>query len=97
MEIKLAGVTFGDCQHNIKKWAGLGMSYRLHRELDNKFDPNAISVRFMNDHLGYIPKYLAKDLSVQLDNGKSMLAYFIKINDSFDREEKTLGMTVEVK
>ena len=60
MEIltKLAGVTFGDAQKNIKKFGCPDiLSYSLIREPDNPHDANAIRVTLCDIwFMGYIPK-----------------------------------------
>ena len=51
----LAGVTFNDCPAQIKKWGcdDIGV-FRLKREPDNPYDPDAIGIWFLNDRLGLL-------------------------------------------
>jgi hypothetical protein len=58
---KLAGVSFGDCQQNIKKWGydDIGF-FRLEREPENPHDPNAIGIWFLNDRLPGFNQLFAK-------------------------------------
>lgn len=42
---------------------------RLAREMDNKYDSNAVAVYFGDTHIGYIPKQLNADLAKLLDMG----------------------------
>jgi hypothetical protein len=67
---RLAGVSFGDCQANIKKWGCRDICYfKLEREPDNPHDPNAIGVWFLNDRLGYLQGPVAKKLAPLMDQG----------------------------
>lgn len=81
--IKLAGVTFGDAQENIKKFGCKDIgSFALVREPDNPHDPNAIRVALAGKFcLGYVPKEIAKKLAPEMDAGKSFIAFFVKRNE----------------
>ena len=59
--IKLTGVSYGDCQANIKKFGCPDTGfYALIREPDNPHDGQAISVSLGGVwHMGYIPGDLA--------------------------------------
>jgi len=91
---KLAGVTFGDAQENIKKFGCRDiLSYALVREPDNPFDPNAIKVTLFGIwFMGYVPKKLAKILAPVMDAGTDLTAYFDCLNKHPYRN--TVGMTV---
>ena len=94
--IKLAGVTIDDAQENIKKFGCKDIgSFALVREPDNPHDPNAIRVELAGLYLGYVPRYIAKDLAPQMDAGRNLIALFVSRNEHplFD----TLGLTVKIE
>ncbi len=84
---KVAGVTFEDRQKHIAELRG-GMALKLLREPDNPHDSNAICVvREIYDHksssttyakIGYIPKELARELSVLIDDYGYDYTAFVK-------------------
>ena len=94
---KLAGVQFGACQDNIKKYAGPGVGdFELVREQDNNYDKNAIKVAlFGHFELGYIPRPIAKELAPLMDNGRCFVAEYQFRNGSpyYD----TVGLSVMIK
>jgi hypothetical protein len=92
---KLKGVSFGDTQENIKKFgcSDIG-SYALVREPENPYDPNAVSVRLGNIHMGYLPKSISQKLAPLMDNGRRFLAEFVSLNEFPPHE--TIGLTVRV-
>jgi HIRAN domain len=93
---KLAGVSFGSAQKNIKMFGSRDiMTYALIREPENKHDPNAIKVCLFDIFfLGYVPKHIAKNLAPLIDSGKTFLAIFVQRNESSYHEE--VGMTVKI-
>jgi len=92
---KLAGVTFGDCQKNINKWGYADIGYFwLEREPDNPHDPNAISVWFLNDCLGYLQKTVAKKLAPIMDAGTKLTAKFVCRNEF--GPDSIVGLTVKI-
>lgn len=93
---RLTGVTFDDAQENINKFGGPGLcAYDLIREPDNPHDPNAIRVAlFGGIFLGYIPKYIAKNLATMMDEGRIFVAEFYRLNKSPVHE--TVGITVRI-
>ena len=92
---KLAGVTFGDCQKNINKWGYADIGYFwLEREPDNPHDPNAISVWFLNDRLGYLQKPVAKKLASVMDSGTKLTARFVSRNEF--GPDSIVGLTVQI-
>ena len=93
---KLAGVSFGDTQKNIKEFGceDIG-SYALIREPNNPYDPNAIKVSLFDIWpMGYIPGDLAKELAPLMDEGRSFLAEFVCRNEypPFER----VGLTMRI-
>ena len=93
---KLAGVTFGQAQLNIKQWgcADIG-TYALMREPDNPYDPNAIRVSLFGIHdMGYLPKIVAMQLASLMDAGRSFLAEFVHINEF--PPYKRVGLTIRI-
>jgi len=94
---KLAGVQFGACQDNIKKYAGPGVGdFELVREQDNNYDKNAIKVAlFGHFELGYIPRPIAKELAPLMDNGRCFIAEYQFRNQSPYHD--LVGLTVKLK
>ena len=93
---KLAGVTFGQAQHNIKQWgcADIG-TYALIREPDNPYDSNAIRVSLFGIHdMGYLPKIVAMQLASLMDADRSFLAEFVRINEF--PPHKRVGLTIRI-
>jgi len=93
---KLAGVTFKDAQENINKYGIPNLiDCDLIREPENPSDPNAIKVViFGNRFMGYVPKHIAGSLAPMMDNGRSFVAEFYRLNKS--PIHKTVGLTVRI-
>jgi hypothetical protein len=94
--VRLSGVTFDDAQQNINQFgcADIG-SYALIREPDNPHDPNAIAVSLGGLwHMGYVPKYIVKDLAPLMDEGRTFLAMFVRRNEH--PTEELIGLTVKI-
>ena len=93
---KLAGVSFGHAQENIRKFGCKDIgSYALIREPDNSYDPNAIKVSLFDIwFVGYVPKYIAKELAQLMDEGRTFLAEFICRNEYPPHER--VGLTVRI-
>jgi hypothetical protein len=93
---KLAGVSYGDCQNNIKQFGCPDTGYYiLIRETDNPHDSNAIAVSLCGCwQMGYIPSGLAKDLAPMMDAGKVFDAEFICRNEY--PPHKRVGLTVRI-
>lgn len=95
IETKLSGVSFGECQENIKRFGCQDTpNYRLVREPDNPHDHNAIKVCLASWVLGFIPKALAAELAVQIDGGKHFVADFVGLNEYAGSE--WVGITVRI-
>lgn len=94
--IKLAGVTYGDAQKNIKQFGCRDiMTYALIREPENPHDHNAIRVSLFDlFFMGYVPKHIARDLAPLMDSGRSFLAFFVQRNESPYRD--TVGIRVKI-
>ena len=93
---KLAGVTYGDAQQNIKKFGCRDiMTYALIREPDNIHDPNAIKVSLFDlFFMGYVPKHVAKDLAPLMDSGRNFRAYFVQRNEHPYHDQ--VGMKIKI-
>jgi hypothetical protein len=92
---KLAGVTFGNSQENIKKWGCADVGYfNLEREHDNPHDHNAVGVWFLRDRLGYLQKSVAAKLAPMMDGGASFSAEFVCRNEYAPYEN--VGLTVRI-
>ena len=95
--IRLAGVSHGDCQKNIKLYAGPGVGdFELIREPDNPHDKNAIRVAlFGHFKLGYIPRPIARELAPLMDSGRHFVAEYEFRNQSPNYGQ--IGLTVKIK
>jgi len=91
---KLAGVSYGEAQANIKRFGRRGTCFALVRERDNPHDPNAIKVTVADHFLGYIPKPLAGKLARALDAGKQFKVSFVCINRSPYHD--LIGLTIRI-
>lgn len=95
---RLAGVSFCDCQENIKLLGNvseIGISeYDLVREPDNSHDPFAVRVCFGKLFLGYLPKQVARTVAPNMDQGTNLSAQFVSLNKSpyYD----LVGMTIRI-
>lgn len=94
--VKLAGVSYGDCQANVKQFGcpDIG-SYALIREPDNPHDSNAIKISLFDIWpMGYVPKRIARDLAPLMDEGRTYLAMFVRRNEH--PAEELIGLTVRI-
>ncbi|WDP89030.1 MAG: hypothetical protein HUN04_04505 [Desulfobacter sp.] len=98
LKVRLAGVSHGDCQENIKNYANPTMmgidEYDLIREPENPFDPNAIRVGLGTINFGYVPKEHARVISPIMDGGQNLVAEFVSVNSS--PVHNTVGLTVRI-
>ena len=93
---KLAGVSYGDCQENIKQFGCPDTGfYILIREPDNPYDAQAISVSLGGVwHMGYIPRFLASTLAPMMDEGREFDAEFFCRNEHPAKD--LVGLTVRI-
>lgn len=92
---KSAGVSFGDCQRNIKLLGNPGINeFDINREPENLNDPNAIWIRVGKYKLGYLPRHIAKEVSPLMQEGKNFAAVFVSVNRSPFHEN--IGMTIRI-
>ena len=93
---KLAGVSFGHAQENIRKFGFKDIGfYALIREPDNSYDPNAIKVSLFDIwFVGYVPNKIAKKLAPLMDEGRTFLAEFVCRNEH--PYEPLVGLTVRI-
>ena len=93
---KLSGVSYGDCQDNIKQFGCRDTGYYiLIREPENPFDSKAIAVSLGGVwHMGFVPSKLAKELAPLIDAGRVFDAEFICRNEH--PTESLVGMTVKI-
>ena len=93
---RLAGVTFDDCQANIKQWGcpDIG-TYALVREPNNPHDRNAVRVSLFGIHdMGYLPRNQAARLAPLMDDGRTFLAEYVHRNEYAPYEN--VGLTVRI-
>ena len=92
---KLAGVTFNDCQKNLKLFGNPSINtFDMRREAQNQYDPNAIWVGTGTYHMGYLPKPLAQKIAPIMDGGKRFMAEYVALNQS--EFYKTVGLTIKI-
>ncbi|MFC1839806.1 HIRAN domain-containing protein [Thermodesulfobacteriota bacterium] len=93
---RLVGVTYEDAQENISKfgWPDIP-NYVLVREPGNPHDHNAIRVAlFAHYYMGYIPRYIARDLAPMMDSGRVFDVQFYKRNEIPNSD--IVGLTVRI-
>ena len=95
IKTKIVGVTFGDCQENIKTLSAPTFdAYELVREPFNPHDQNAIRVCAGPHKMGYIPAHVAKTVAPVMDSGKKLIAQFHSLNRS--PYHVTVGMNITI-
>ena len=94
--VKLAGVSFGSAQANIKTYGSPDIRwFALVREPDNPHDPNAIRVALFGEFfMGYIPKDVAIHLAPLMDAGRVFDAEFVCVNKHPYHD--VVGLTVKI-
>ncbi len=71
-----------------------GDSLKLQIEPDNPYDKYAVSVVTQNDEkIGYIPAYIAKKISLNIQKGKE---YVVKVADITGGGVNYYGLNIEV-
>lgn len=79
----IADVSVAGLQHyrgnDLAELIKVGDRLELCHQPSNKFDENAVMVMWHNNKLGYIPKGLAKEVSLKLESGQSLEASIIEI------------------
>lgn len=65
---KIAGLQHR-CSEGQLRAMRLGDQVAFSREPSNRYDPNAIQVRWNGRHVGYVPRTVAKDLAPAIDAG----------------------------
>ena len=95
-KVKLAGVSFGNAQSNIKTFGSPDIRwFALVREPDNQHDSNAIRVALFGEFfMGYIPKDISRELAPMMDLGMDLDAEFICVNKHPYHE--VVGLTVKI-
>ncbi len=92
---RLAGVTFDNCQENIKLFSHPSFNtYEVRREFGNLHDPNAVRVTIGNCKMGYLPKRIAQEIAPLIDTGDSFVAEHVSLNTSPWHD--TVGLTVKI-
>ena len=64
---KIVGTTFVEGSQEIIRSLKQGDELVLYRELDNKYDPNAVAVIYASKRIGYIPSQTASSLARVMD------------------------------
>jgi hypothetical protein len=91
---KVAGVSFGNCQQNIKFYCYSTFIYDLTREFDNPYDPNAVRVSYGPFEMGYLPTGLAQKVAPLMDAGTELIAEHVSVNEC--PPHKTIGLTIRI-
>ena len=94
--VKLAGVSFGNAQANIKTYGSPDIRwFALVREPNNPHDPNAIRVALFGEFfMGYIPKDISRSLAPLMDAGRVFDAEFVCVNKHPYHD--VVGLTVQI-
>lgn len=68
---KIVGVTFGNCQNNIKNLPlAEGTYLQVIREANNPYDANAVALKYNDRELGHLSKEMARTVAPKMDAGK---------------------------
>ena len=102
-EFSVVGVTFEGRQDLLAKLYAIQekgdtvLAGRLKREMENRFDPNAVAVEVEANQVGYIPKSLAAKLAARIDTGESIDVVGVRIIKG-DKDERTVyGARIDVE
>ena len=96
IQTKLAGVTFDNCQANIRQWgcSDIG-TYAVVREPNNPYDSNAVRISLFDIwEMGYLPSHVARKVAPLMDSGRNFRAEFVCINEYAPYEN--VGLTVRI-
>ena len=91
---KLAGVTYGDRQRNIRWYCYPTFTYDLRRECNNPHDSNAVLVTYGPIEMGYLPTSVAQVVAPLMDTGTELVAEHVSVNQFPPHE--TVGLTVRI-
>jgi hypothetical protein len=92
---KLAGVSFGNCQENIKLYSYPSFStYEMTREIGNPYDPNAVRVGVGPYMMGYLPRTVSRVIAPLMDTGTDFIAEHVEVNKCWRYE--MVGLTVRI-
>lgn len=95
LSTKLAGVSYGDRQTNIKSFAYSDLTdCKLIREPENKYDHNAVKVVVGSLEMGYLPKMVAANIAPEMDSGKRFIAKFECLNRHHAHEQ--VGLRIKI-
>lgn len=89
---KIAGVTYYNRQEYIKS-CYKGQQLDLIRDKFNEYDKNAIAVYAGDNQIGFIAKYLAEKLALQMDTGTMFSCY---VEDVTGKDAKFRGVNVKI-
>ena len=104
MTVRAAGTTFENRQERLqflKQFQQKDLSVTLEREVNNRYDSNAIKIvahiRPLSKKtvIGYIPKGLSKELVKVIDTGIQIKATLIQIIGGYSYKE-TLGALINI-
>jgi len=91
---KIKGVYYEKERRNLSKAVKKGDVLELERQYENEHDPYAILIKFKGGELGFVPRELAKMISLNMDlQVKKFKANVLDINSLEDYSE----ILVEVK
>jgi hypothetical protein len=74
----------------------IGAALRLHREPGNPYDPNAIAVWYLNEHLGYVPRRENRTLAQMMDRGERLEARIVRLRED-DNPWRRIRFRVDLK
>lgn len=90
---KIRGVSYENRQELIKKLV-VGQHLQLYRDLDNKYDDNAIAVYCGTDHLGFINKNMSPKLIDCMKQGKDI---FVVVEAITGMKYGTYGVNIKIE
>lgn len=100
-EVAVVGVMFDGrqdilAQLHSSQEDGAELNGRLKREMENRYDSNAVAVEIQSKQVGYIPKALAAKLAPHIDAGDSINVVGVRIIKGDKDGRSVYGVRINV-
>ncbi len=101
-EVAVVGVTFEGRQDILAELYsiqedGTNLTGRLKREMENRYDSNAVAVEVEARQIGYIPKALAAKLAAHIDAGESIDVVGVRIIKGEKDDRTVYGVRIDIE
>lgn len=101
-EVAVVGVTFEGRQDILAELYkiqedGTELTGRLKREMENRYDSNAVAVEVEARQVGYIPKALAAKLATRIDTEESIDVVGVRIIKGEKDDRTVYGARIDVE